>query len=395
MLREIEKIRAQKVGVNNSDITAIEVLPVKTWKQRHTFVNIPWQIYADDPMWVPPLRLERRLHFSKMNPYFKHAEWQAWIAYRGTEPAGRISAQVDSIQRKYHGAEEGQFGLLEAVDDPRVFNALLETAESWLAERDSRHITGPFNFSINQECGVLVEGFDTPPVVLMPHSRKWYGPMIEGQGYCPAMDLLAYWINTDFEPSKAMSTIVKRYSRQIHIRNLRRNKFNEELEIIRDIFNDAWSQNWGFIPVTREEFTDLGQSLKYLIPDEFIKIAEIDGRAVSFIVVIPNLNEVLSKLNGRLFPMGWLKIYRAIRRKTIRTSRVPLMGVRREYQNRPLGLALAYLVCATARDEVVKYGIRGSEMGWILENNLGMRSMLDNIHSQEYKRYRIYEKTLQ
>jgi hypothetical protein len=377
MLREIDKLRTQEVGASNTFMTAIEVIPVKSSKQLRTFIKVPWHVYANDPKWVPPLRLERRLHFSKMNPYFKHAKWQAWIAYRGSEPVGRISAQVDSIYRQYHGANEGQFGLLEGINDPQVFKALLSTSESWLAEHGSSHVSGPFNFSINQECGVLVDGFDTPPVMLMPHAREWYGPMIEQQGYSPAMDLLAYWINTDYKAC------------------LRRRKFKEELEIIRDIFNDAWSENWGFIPFSQEEFADLGQSLKWIIRDDFIKIAEIDGRAVSFIVVLPNLNEVLADLNGRLFPTGWLKIIRAIRNRTIRTSRVPLMGVRRQYHNSPLGMALSYLICDAARNEVMKFGITGSEMGWILENNKGMRSVLDNIGSQAYKRYRIYEKTLQ
>ncbi len=383
------------MGANSSGMAAIELVPVKTGTQLRTFINLPWQIYSDDPLWVPPLRLERRLHFSKMNPYFKHAEWQGWLAYRGTKVVGRISAQVDQIHRQLHGDNEGHFGMIEGIDDPLVFKALLSASEAWLADRGSRHISGPFNFSINQDCGVLVDGFDTPPVVLMPHARSWYGQMIEQQGYSPAMDLLSYWISTDFKPTNVMTTLVKRYSKQVHIRSLRRKHFKEELEILRDIFNDAWSKNWGFIPFSREEFAELGQSLKYLLPDEFIKIAEIDGRPVSFMVVLPNLNEVLHKLNGRLLPLGWLKLVRAIKRKSIRTGRVPLMGVRREYQNSPLGMALAFMVIDACQPEVLKYGMEGSDMGWILDNNKGMQSILDNIGGREYKRYRIYEKTLQ
>lgn len=374
--------------------TSVEVVPVKTAKQRRIFIDVPWNIYADDPMWVPPLRLERRLHFSSMNPYFKNAEWQAWIAISNGRPVGRISAQIDQMHQQVYGPTSGHFGLLEGVNNASVFTALLNSAEAWLVERGIRQVSGPFSFSINQECGVLVDGFDTPPVILMPHSRQWYAAMLEQHGYRPAMDLLAYWINTDFQPSRVMSTIVRRFTSKVKLRHLRRDRFSDELEILRDIFNDAWSDNWGYIPFTREEFADLGNSLRYIVPDEFIQIAEIDGRPVSFIVLLPNLNEVLAKLNGRLFPTGWLKLIKAVRNRTIHTGRVPLMGVRKEYQNSPLGMALSFMVCDSATKEAIKWGIKGVEMSWILENNKGMRNILNNIGSPEYKRYRIYEKNL-
>jgi hypothetical protein len=373
----------------------IEVRPVRTRKDLDRFIRLPWRIYADDPSWVPPLWLERRLHFSSLNPFFKHAEWRAWIAYLDGQPVGRISAQIDHTHRKRYGQHTGHFGLLESINDQRVVAALTQASEDWLSDRHAKQITGPFNFSINQDCGILVDGFDTPPVVLMPHSRRWYGQMLENQGYRPAMDLLAYWINTDFEPSQVMSSLAKRYARRIHLRKLRRNRFGEEMEIMRDIFNDAWSQNWGFLPFSKEEFSDLGNSLRMFIPDEFVQIAELDGAPAGFVVLLPNLNEVLKELNGSLLPFGWLNLLKRVRKGDITTGRMPLMGVRRQHQNSPLGIALAFTLCDTLRRyALANTRIKGVEMSWILENNKGMRSILDNIGSKEYKRYRIYDKSL-
>lgn len=373
----------------------IEVRPIQARRDLDVFIRLPWHIYADDPLWVPPLWLERRLHFSSLNPFFKHAEWQGWIAYVDGRPAGRISAQVDEVHRRHHGRHHGQFGMFEAVNDPRVFTALTRASEAWLAERGTSHITGPFNFSINQECGILVEGFDTPPAILMPHSRAWYGRLLEYAGYKPAMDMLAYWINTDFEPSREMAMLAQRYAKRVRLRTLRRKNFAEEIEILRDIFNDAWSQNWGFIPYTREEFAELGNSLRFFIEDDFVQIAEVDGQPVAFAVLLPNLNEALRELNGSLLPFGWLRLWRRMRKRNISTGRLPLMGVRRQFHNSPLGLALAFSVCDALRKHARNHtAMKGVEMSWILDNNKGMRSILDNVGGREYKRYRIYEKTL-
>jgi hypothetical protein len=372
----------------------LDVVPVRSRRDLRHFIEVPWHIYADDRHWVPPLKLERRLHFSCLNPYFKNAQWQAWIALDGDIPVGRISAQIDQIHRQRYGEDTGQFGFMEAVCNPLVFAALFKASEAWLKEHNAKSISGPFNFSINQECGVLVDGFDTPPVILMPHSPKWYGPMIEAQGYRPAMDLLAYWVDTKFKTSNVMISIVRRYRSRVKLRTLHRKKFADELEILRDIFNDAWSNNWGFISFSKEEFTDMGNSLRFFIPDEYIQIAELDGYPVAFIIVLPNLNEVLKELNGKLFPFGWYKLLKAGKDRRIRTGRVPLMGVRKQYQNSPLGMALAFMVCSAAWDCALKNGMDGAEMSWILENNKGMRSVLENIKSSEYKRYRIYEKTI-
>lgn len=358
------------------------------------FIDIPWHVYAKDRMWIPPLRLERRFHFSKYNPFFQHGEWQAWVAYQNGVPVGRISAQIDFLHRERYGQDTGHFGLIECINDAEVFNALILQAESWLAARNTRRITGPFNLSINQECGILIEGFDSPPVVMMPHSAHWYQRRLEEQGYFPAKDLLTYWIQVDFEPPKAMQRLIKRHNSQVQIRTINGKQFSQDIEILRDIFNDAWSENWGFVPFTKEEFAELGNSLRYLVPEDYIQIAEVDGKPAAFMAVLPNLNEAFAELNGRLFPFGWFKLIQKIRKHEIHTARVPLMGVRKQYRNTPLGIALACLVIDAPRKAGLARGIREVELSWILEDNQSMRGILESLGSKAYKRYRIYGKTL-
>lgn len=373
---------------------ALVIRPVMSYRDMGQFIDVPWRVYANDPMWVPPLRLERRFHFSRYNPYFKHGEWQAWVAYQHGQAVGRVSAQIDALHQERYGSDSGHFGLLECIDDSEVFGALILHAEAWLASRQIRRISGPFNLSINQECGILVDGFDTPPVVMMPHSPRWYGRLLEEQGFLPLKDLLAYQINVDFEMPRVMQLLINRFSSQITLRTLRRDQFAAEMEVLRDIFNDAWSENWGFIPFTQEEFAELGNSLRLLLPDEYIQIAEVKGRPAAFMVGLPNLNEVLIELNGSLFPFGWLKLVRKIKNHDIHSARIPLMGVRKEYHNTPTGLALACLVIDAPRKIGIQQGIREVELSWILEDNLPMRNILESMGSKPYKRYRIYGKTL-
>ncbi|MEO5654857.1 MAG: N-acetyltransferase [Nitrosospira sp.] len=379
-----------------SQPTCQEVIarPVASRHDIGVFIDVPWRIYADDPMWVPPLRLERRFHFSRFNPFFKHGEWQAWIAYRNNQPVGRISAQIDQLHRQRYGPETGHFVLFECIDDVEVAAVLVRAAEEWLTARHTRHVTGPFNLSINQECGVLVDGFDTPPMVMMPHSRGWYGRLLEEQGYQPVKDMLAYWVEVDFKVPRLMSALIAKFSDQVRMRPLRRDKFSEEMEILRDIFNDAWSENWGFVPVTKAEFAELGTSLRLLVPDDCIQIAEVDGVPSAFMVALPNLNEIFAELDGSLFPFGWVKLSRIKSRGAVRTGRIPLMGVRKQFHNTPLGMALAFMVIDAPKKLARAVGVQAVELSWILEDNKPMRAVLDSLGCREYKRYRIYGKTL-
>ena len=375
--------------------TAVAVYPVTNRQELRKFIDVPWIVYANDPVWVPPLRLERRWHFSKSNPFFGHGEWQAWIAYRDNKPVGRISAQIDQLHRQRYGADTGHFGLLESVNDKEVFSELMQTAEKWLAERGTKNVSGPYNFSINQECGVLVSGFDTPPMVMMPHSPKWYGQLLEEQGYYPLKDLLAYLFKADMEVPKIMRVLVDKFSTRVHKRMIRRNQFKAEIEVLRSIFNDAWSDNWGFIPFTEAEFSELGSTFRFLLKDEYIQIVEVDGVPAAFMVVLPNLNEVFAKLNGNLFPLGWFQLIKKLKFDQISTGRIPLMGVRKRFQNTPLGAALACMMIEAPREVGLSRGLREIEVSWILEDNKSMRGMIEKLAGvPEYKRYRIFGKTL-
>jgi hypothetical protein len=373
---------------------AVAVYPVTNRHELRKFIDVPWLVYADDPMWVPPLRLERRWHFSKSNPFFEHGEWQAWIAYRNNQPVGRISAQIDQLHRQRYGADTGHFGLLESVNDKEVFAELIQTAEKWLAERGTKHVSGPYNFSINQECGVLVSGFDTPPMVMMPHSPKWYGQLLEEQGYYPLKDMFAYLMQVDMEVPKIVRNLMGKFSERLRIRVLRRNQLKVEMEIIRSIFNDAWSDNWGFIPFTEAEFSELGSTFRFLLKDEYFQIVEVDGVPAAFMVALPNLNEIFSKLNGNLFPFGWFQLIKQVKFGTFRTGRIPLMGVRKQFRNTPLGATIAFMMVAAIRKFGISRGFREIEMSWILEDNKSMRRIIEMAGNREYKRYRIFGKTL-
>jgi len=372
----------------------LRIVPVEGQQGLRQFIRLPWSIYTDDPAWIPPLLLERREHLSKRNPFFEHAKCRFWLAYRGERPVGRISAQVDQLHLQRYGDSTGFFGFLEAEDDPETFQALMHTAEKWLSNQGMRRILGPFNLSINQECGLLVEGFDSPPMVMMGHARPYYGARVEENGYRQEKDLLAYSIDVDFELTKAMRAVIERAARRVSIRSLRRERFSEELQILQDIFEDAWSENWGFVPFTKAEFKHLGQNLKHLVHDEYVQIAEVDGSPDAMIVGVPNVNEVIKDLNGRLLPFGWLKLLWRLKVNRPKTARVPLMGVRKRHHNSLLGAALAVMVVERVRRLGVKYGAKEVELSWILEDNAGMRNILESMGGVVYKRYRIFGKDL-
>lgn len=373
----------------------IVIKPVLSKPDLDLFIRLPGLLYRNDPHWIEPLHFERRQHFSPKNPVFGHLKWQAWIAWAGDKPVGRITAQVDTLHRQLHGNDTGHFGMLEAIDDPAIFESLMSTAESWLQQEGAHRITGPFNLTINEESGLLVEGFDEPPCALMGHSKPYYGTRIEGLGYQPAVDLLAYWMRTDelnFPPP--IRRMMDRVRDRVTIRALNRKNFQAEIKILRDIFNDAWANNWGYIPFTEAEFEELGKNLKLLVPGDLLYIAEVDGEPSAFIVALPNINEAIAPLKGRLLPFGWLRLLWKMKVQGVSTARVPLMGVRQMHQHSRLGPTLALLLIEALYTPFVKHGIQALEMSWILESNTGMRNILEHIGAYIYKRYRVYEKRI-
>ena len=372
----------------------LKVNPVSNRHEQRLFIRLPWSIYSDDPAWVPPLLLERKEHLSPHNPYFEHAQYQSWIAYRDGTPVGRISAQIDQLHLDRYQEKEGFFGMIEAEDNAETFAALIQTAEYWLRDHGMRRALGPYNLSINQESGLLVDGFDTPPCLMMGHARPYYRTRIEENGYQKAKDLLAYIIDADFDHSTALQAIVKRAKKRVTVRSLRKSNYYEDMKIIEDIFNDAWSENWGFIPYTEAEFKQLAKDFKLILDLELIKIAEVDGAPAAFMVVAPNINEAIRDLNGRLLPFGWVKLLWRLKVRYPQTARIPFMGVRKQYHGSLLGAALAFMVIIAGQPYAINRGIKKVELSWILEDNQGMRDIIESIGGTIYKTYRIYSKDL-
>jgi len=369
------------------------VVPVTDRRGLRDFIALPRRIYAGDAAWVAPLDFELRQRITPRNPFFLHARVMLWVAYRDGVPAGRISAQVDDLYLQRHTDRTGYFGMLEAEDDPAVFHALFQAAENWLREQGMAAARGPLNLSINEEVGLLVEGFDTPPFIMMGHHRPYYGGLVEAQGYAKGVDTFTYNIDPDFETPRVMQRLVERVAAEVTVRPIRRRQLAEDFEIMRDIFNDAWAENWGFVPFTAEEFADMAKTLAMLLDDDYVQIAELAGRPVAFIVALPNVNEAARDLGGRLLPFGWAKLLWRLKVRRPRTARVPLMGVRREFQHTRLGPALAFKVIDAVRAALVANGVDDVEMGWILEGNDGMRNIIETIGGRILKRYRVYQKT--
>ena len=371
------------------------ITPVAEKSELDQFIRVQNLILGSDPAWIPPLLVERRMHLSaKNNPYFQHARWQAWIAWRGDRPVGRISAQIDTLHLERYGDATGFFGMLDAEDSAETFAALISTAEQWLRKQGMRRVRGPFSLSINEETGLLIDGFDTPPVFMMGHARPYYAERIEQCGYAKAQDMLAYMIAPDFEAPRIMQRLVAASAQRVRVRPLDRRHFDAEIALLRDIFNDAWAENWGFVPFTEAEFHELGQTLRFLLPENLIQIAEVDGEAAAFIVGLPNINEAIRDLGGQLFPFGWLKMLWRLKVRFPGSARVPLLGVRQKFQHTRLGPGLAFQVINAVRKELQRHGARQIELSWILEDNAGMRNIIESIGGRAYKRYRVYERQL-
>jgi hypothetical protein len=380
--------------VNTSDQSTLRLEVVSERKQLRDFLALPHRIYSSDPAWIAPLDYEQRERFSPHNHFFQHARWRGWVAFKDGRPVGRITAQIDELHLEQHGERAGYFGMLEADDDPAVFSALFDAAENWLRSEGMEVVRGPFNLHINEEVGLLVDGFSTPPFVLMGHARPYYGAAVEAQGYKPVQDLLAYHIHPDFEAPRVMTKLAQRVSERVVVRCASRKDLLRDAEIMRDIFNDAWQNNWGFVPLAADEWEETVKTLIKLMPDDYIQIAELDGEPVAFIVALPNINEATRDLKGKLLPFGWLKLLWRLKVRHPKTARIPLMGVRREHQHSRLGPTLAFLVIDAVRKPLHARGVRNVEMGWILEDNAGMRNIIETIGGEAYKRYRIYEKIL-
>jgi hypothetical protein len=320
------------------------------------------------------------------------------LAYQDGHPVGRISAQIDRLHLDRHTDQSGHFGFLEAVDDADVFAELMRTAENWLRDADLARAIGPISFSMWDEVGLLVEGFNASPYIMMGHARPYFASHLEAAGYRGVQDLLAYRYGPEIALPPAVMRIVKRVQERgdLHVRTIRMDKrhFESEVALLLEILNDAWSGNWGFVPMTRTEMANLASVLKFLLRPGDVAIAEYRGEAAAFAAIFPNLNEAIADLRGRLFPFGWTKLLWRLKIKGVRTARMPLMGVRKSFQSSPIGAALALSVIQATRSFNFERGVEQSELSWVLDENERVKHIIQLVGSVPYKRYRIYEKAL-
>jgi GNAT superfamily N-acetyltransferase len=382
-----------------SDVT---VTPVTSKAERKAFVDLAYRINADDPHWVPPLRPDvEELLDPVRNPFFEHAEGQLFLAKRAGRVVGRISAHFDRLswtlpREQGMGPGTGNWGLFEAEDEAAAA-ALIAAAEDWLRGRGMTRVLAPFSLSVWDEPGLLVKGFDHDPVIMMGHNAPQYQAWVEGRGYAHAKTLLTYDLQIDDGLPPLINRIVASGEKnpRIRIRRANRRRFREEAALVFRILNDAWSQNWGFIPITDREIRYVSKKMKPLIREDLLLIAEVDGEPVAFMLTFPNMNPVIKPFRGKLFPFNFLKLLRWARNPQADRMRVPLMGVVKKLQSSRLASQLAFMMIEYIRRSAVgELGASTAEIGWILDDNQGMIAIADAIGSKVNREYFVYEKPL-
>jgi GNAT superfamily N-acetyltransferase len=368
------------------------------------FIKLPFRLHRGTP-WVPPLVFERRklLNRSK-NPFFRHAEAEYFLAWRDGRPVGRITAQIDRRWDEFQGGSDGHFGFIEAEDDPEIFNALLGAAESWVRERGRERLLGPMDFTTNDECGVLIEGYDLRPLILQPWHPRYYRERIEARGYAKTMDLLMWNLEMGelrqgdrfAEAIHAVADKVESEHR-ITVRNMRKSELEAEVGRFMEVYNEAWASNWGFLPITDEEVRAQAGELMPILDERWAFIAERDGEVLGAALSLPDVNQVLAKMNGRLLPFGWVKFLRGQRSPYgvsafagIDRIRVFALGVKPAYQH--TGIAARFYVRHI--ETAPEAGVSGGETGWILETNEPMNRAMEGMGGTVVKKYRLYERAL-
>jgi GNAT superfamily N-acetyltransferase len=372
---------------------ALDIRPVRTRRELARFIRLPWRLYRNEARWVPPLVSERKRFLDRRrNPFFAHAEAEYFLAWRDGEPVGRLSAHVDHRLNEFQGNRWGLFGLFESEDDQEVAGALLETAEGWLRGRDRDRMVGPMDFSTNHECGLLVEGHDLLPQILESWHHPYYAGLLERQGLAKVEDLLKWelWVSQIDSVLPVIFELAEKLEPEhgIRIRHFRKRDLPEEIRRFKEIYNAAWERNWGFVPMTDAELDEYARDLKPILDENWAMVAERDGEAVGAALTLPDYNQVLAELNGRLLPFGWLKALRA--RKRIDSVRVFALGVKPEYQH--TGVAAGFYVEHFKMAQATPQ--KGGEMGWILESNTAMNRGMEAMGGRVVKRYRVYDKPL-
>ena len=366
----------------------LRIVPADAPRDFTRFVDLPWRLYREDRKWVPPLKSDVRLLFDrKKNPFFAHAEVQPFLVERDGRAVGRITAIVNRAHNEFQDDRTGFFGFFECEDDPEAAAALFAAAEAWVAERGLDRLRGPMNFSTNDDCGSLLQGFDTPPMIMMPHNPPYHARLYEACSFVKAKDLVAYYLDSNQPPDRLVQGVeLIRRRKQIVVRPMDMKKFDSEVGLIRQIYNSAWEKNWGFVPMTREEIEHMARQLKPVVDPELVVFAEIRGEPVAFALGLPDFNQALRHANGNLLPFGVLAIWWYSRK--IRHVRVLTLGIKEGYRTSGVDALLYYELFERGR----KRGYLGGEFSWILEDNLAMRRPLEHMGAVPYKTYRIYDR---
>lgn len=377
----------------------ISIHPVNTPELQKQFLDFPYELYRNDENWRAPLRMERADQINPdKNPGMKGLEVQFFLAKKDSKTVGRIAAIKNNNHLELYKDQTGHFGYLDTETDPAIVQALLAAAEDWLAARGLKRIVGPLNFSTNEELGQPVSGFDTPPMLMMPYGRPETQEYVEACGYEKEIDLEAYI--THIPDSYPHPDIVQKMVNiveadpSVTIRHMDKKNFMHEVQTAMTVFNDAWSDNWGFVPFTDEQITHIANDLKPVIVEEFFWVVEVEGKPAAFALMVPNVNEAAHGLDGKIFPFGWLKLLYRLKIKQVKSGRILLMGVRQEYHKTKLGLAMAAALSANIFKQALDRGYHNVEMSWILESNKSMIRIIKLGQGKLYKTYRIFRKNL-
>jgi hypothetical protein len=375
---------------------AIQIRRISPGSDVKDFLAVPHRVYKDDPQWVAPLDFEMKERLDpKKNPFFEHAEAMYFVAERDGELVGRVTAQIDHEHQKRYSDAAGFFGFLDTVDDPAVVLALLDAAAAWLRERGMKTMRGPVSMSINEELGLLVEGFDTPPMVMMPHHRPYQGGLVDAAGLAKLKDFYAWRYEVGHVPARAQKAhdeVMKEPGLKIRTVDLKHAE--RDVRIVMDVFNDAWHENWGFVPMTEGELAKTAQDFKLILDPHLALIAEVDGEPAAISIALPNLNEAIRGLDGKLLPFGFAKLLWRLKVQRLKSGRLALLGIRKKFRTQKkwaaLSIALYVEMNARARDRGMQYG----ELSWTLEDNAPVNVAIKAMGGKIYKRYRVYEKAL-
>ena len=374
----------------------IEILEVESDSDRNKFIEFPYKFYEGNTYWVEPLRFDVKNNLSeKKNPFYQHSKIKLWLAKKNGEIVGRIAGIINDNHNKFHKDKVGFFGFFECINDKNAAKLLFEKAAGFVKENGMDTLRGPVSPSTNDECGLLVEGFDSPPVMLMPYNPEYYKDLLESYGFKKAKDMYALWISKDVIKNEQMMSKLDRISDMIlkkenlKIRKVNLKDFQNEVQKVREVYNNAWEENWGFVPMTEDEFKFIAANLKLAVDPMYVEFAEINGETVGFSLALPDINQAIKGLNGKLFPFGLFKFL--ANKKKIDQLRVIIMGVKKEYHKKGIDAIFYRDIIRDANNR----GIKGAEISWVLEDNLAMKQTAEKLGAKVYKTYRMYDYKLE